>query len=126
MNLNLIADTNFDVRRKKCTDNTLPVCGACRRLNLECVREPIRNIVATSANANAMPSTQQHAISADIAAAPPLSAPMPVADSGSVDLAVKRHAMRYYMSVLTQLLTASEHFNSFLSGTLLPWSWLAT
>jgi hypothetical protein len=32
-------------RRKKCVPNIFPVCGACERLNLKCVREAPRQIL---------------------------------------------------------------------------------
>ena len=38
-------------RRKKCDDNTYPICGHCRRLNLECVREAPRAVYINVGNA---------------------------------------------------------------------------
>ena len=103
-------------RRKKCSVNTFPVCGACQRLNLECVREPRRQIVQPArqksstanqeADANVVPSVTYGSICPSV----------------EVDLGVtthaeaRRYALKYYVTTLTQHYTISEQHNSFLSG----------
>ncbi|ETN41656.1 uncharacterized protein HMPREF1541_03592 [Cyphellophora europaea CBS 101466] len=103
-------------RRKKCTQNTFPVCGTCARLNLECVRQPVRSIVpATGAQATPTSPDEPQRLQLSLPVAP--SSPSwdgPTRDAG----AQRRHAMRYYITVLTQHVTVSEQYNSFLSAFL--------
>ncbi|KAL5356713.1 hypothetical protein BJX96DRAFT_187419 [Aspergillus floccosus] len=88
-------------RRKKCVPNTFPVCGACKRLNLECVREPTRQVLPTQSRPR---STWHDWLQSDA--------------RGQGGLSRRRHAMNFYISVLSQLLSVSDKHNSFLSAFL--------
>ncbi|KAL4744821.1 hypothetical protein BDW72DRAFT_212166 [Aspergillus terricola var. indicus] len=103
-------------RHKKCVENTFPECGACMRLNLECIREPKRQ-VAPAAQARAAKTRTEPAVS-----------PVPTAQTlaffhdyhhrttlGSGRCSMRQYAMKYYVNVMTQLLTVSHQHNSFLS-----------
>lgn len=92
-------------RRKKCVENTLPRCGSCVRLNLECVREPVRRVVGTS---NAPTEVT-------IVAPPPQDGLVPGSAHGRSPST--RLFMRYYVNFLALKLTACGYQNSFLSGT---------
>lgn len=93
-------------RRKKCAENTLPRCGSCVRLNLECVREPVRRVPGTVANASKERTVAAH---------PPQDGLLPgPAHGGSPST---RLFMRYYVNFLALKLTACGYQNSFLSGT---------
>ncbi|KAF5571512.1 hypothetical protein FPHYL_258 [Fusarium phyllophilum] len=96
-------------RRKKCTENTFPNCGTCIRLNLECVRDPIRRIV---------PRTGDDSIQSQLAQRQPNPttqlAPLPL----NLNSPKRRQAMNHYIRVLSELLTISKSNNSFLSDFL--------
>ena len=96
-------------RRKKCSDNSFPICGTCRRLNLECIREPVRQIVPALGSAS---SAGSHS--------PPITNVSlnwePLRPHGGIDALTRRHIMRHYVSILTGLLSISQQHNSFLSG----------
>ncbi|KAH8178642.1 fungal specific transcription factor domain-containing protein [Sarocladium implicatum] len=108
-------------RRKKCVDNTFPICGSCARLNLECVREPARSVVPATANVGQVDASGENAEpiaqTAAVMASSPIVASPAFAGLGT-DTPLKRHAMRYYISVLTTHLTVSQEFNSFLTAFL--------
>ncbi|KAH8752785.1 fungal-specific transcription factor domain-containing protein [Diaporthe sp. PMI_573] len=93
-------------RRKKCVENTLPRCGSCVRLNLECVRGPVTRV----------PGTPDVPSEMSIAARPPQDALVP----GSVHARSPstRLFMRYYVNFLAVKLTACGYQNSFLSALL--------
>lgn len=95
-------------RRKKCVENTLPRCGSCARLNLECVREPVRRVTGTS---NAPKE-------GTIAAQPPQDGLVPGPAHGRSPST--RLFMRYYVNFLALKLTACGYQNSFLSGVSPP------
>ena len=101
-------------RHKKCTENSFPTCGACLRLNLECVRAPRRHVVATPNCPDLVTITKVQRS--------PLANVYPDWQASSevtqIEKAVRRHAMRYYMDVLSQLLTVSITHNSFVSAFL--------
>jgi transcriptional activator protein UGA3 len=107
-------------RRKKCVDNSWPICGTCARLNLECVRQPARSVVPEH-RITSLQKTQPHEQQLQHhAALPSPSIAMPalnVAWQESLgNSPQRRHAMRYYITTLTQHATVSEQFNSFVSG----------
>ena len=91
-------------RRKKCLVNTLPVCGDCKRLNLECVREATRHLLPTTSS--------------------------PIANTTSpwdysryydhIELSKRRSAMSFYVTTLSQLWSVSDQNNCFLSGKTPP------
>ncbi|KAJ5235455.1 uncharacterized protein N7469_004623 [Penicillium citrinum] len=92
-------------RRKKCTLNTIPICGDCKRLNLECVREPTRQVLPT-ASTPTMPAVFQWENSQV---------------DGTADKFRRRAAMKFYVTVLSQLLTTLCELNvgaAFLPMTL--------
>lgn len=93
-------------RRKKCVENTLPRCGSCVRLNLECVREPVRRVPGTVATASGEKT---------IAVQPPQDGLLPGSAHGRSPST--RRFMRYYVNFLALKLTACGYQNSFLSGT---------
>ncbi|CAG8247824.1 unnamed protein product [Penicillium salamii] len=95
------ASANWNRRRKKCTINTFPVCGDCELLNLECVREPIRQLLPVTQNLTSEPSSPWGGAH----------------DYDSAELARRRSAMTFYVTTLSQLLTVSDKHNCFLSGT---------
>lgn len=94
-------------RRKKCVENTLPRCGSCVRLNLECVREPVRRLV---------PGTSDAPGEVTIDARPPQDGLVPGSAHGRSRSA--RVFMRYYVNFLALKLTACGYQNSFLSALL--------
>lgn len=110
---------NLANRRKKCVENTFPVCGACLRLNLECIRDPIRRIVppsrssATEASGTAEETPRQSAPESTALTRPLACLPL------QTESLRRRHAMNHYIKVLSELLTVSKHNNSFLSGKIL-------
>ncbi|KAE8361116.1 hypothetical protein BDV27DRAFT_148090 [Aspergillus caelatus] len=74
-------------RRKKCVHNTFPVCGDCRRLNLECIREPARRVLPIASHPTAdglseWKSSRLH---------------------DNVENAQRRSAMNFYITTLSQL-----------------------
>ncbi|KAE8152362.1 fungal-specific transcription factor domain-containing protein [Aspergillus avenaceus] len=77
-------------RKKKCIPNTFPVCGACKRLNLECVREPTRQVLRMSV---------EHIQPSHGWVVPD--------EGGRHESSRRRHAMTYYISVLSQLLAVT-------------------
>ncbi|KZL78429.1 C6 transcription factor, partial [Colletotrichum tofieldiae] len=108
-------------RRKKCIENTFPVCGTCARLNLKCVRPSTRDVVPLSWVDQKQPANQiqqtpttgnRHELSSSF----PLYSPTPTGDHAEPPQ--RRQVMRYYITVLCHYLTASEQFNSFLSAFL--------
>ncbi|KAI9148467.1 hypothetical protein HJFPF1_12299 [Paramyrothecium foliicola] len=107
-------------RRKKCVTNTFPVCGECIRLNLRCVREPIRDVLPPrKAGGTATSLTLQ-----EWSQQPPslfwlpYSPPSLQQDSqyDGIDTIGRRHALSYYITVLAQMLTVCERHNSFISA----------
>ncbi|KAL2286162.1 hypothetical protein FJTKL_06999 [Diaporthe vaccinii] len=94
-------------RRKKCVENTLPRCGSCVRLNLECVREPVRRVV---------PGTLDALREATIDARPPQDGLVP--GPAHCRSPSTRIFMRYYVNFLALKLTACGYQNSFLSALL--------
>lgn len=72
-------------RRKKCDNNTYPICGHCRRLNLECVREAPRAVHISVGNISQtarpqpqpQPTTTSYDIQAPVAAPFDISQPQP-------------------------------------------------
>lgn len=94
-------------RRKKCVENTLPRCGSCVRLNLECVREPLRRVVLGGSNAPR---------EVNIDARPPQDGLVPGSANGRSPST--RVFMRYYVNFLAPKLTACGYQNSFLSALL--------
>ncbi|KAI3532258.1 hypothetical protein CSPX01_13570 [Colletotrichum filicis] len=112
-------------RRKKCVENTFPICGTCSRLNLKCVRSTARDVVPTTwveqkkstlqATQALRPSTRDNSHE-PLSSCFPLLASPPGVDQGEPPQ--KRQVMRYYITVLSHFLTASEQFNSFLSEFL--------
>lgn len=129
--------------RKKCNQNTFPVCGTCARLNLECVREPVRKVVPpelllggqtptqtqTQAQTQAVvkprseapwssspPTTPLFLLSQPSLLAKPAEA---VVESETI-ASHHRYAMRYYVNELANHFSVSPHFNSFLSGKSSP------
>ncbi|KAK2613430.1 hypothetical protein N8I77_000346 [Diaporthe amygdali] len=93
-------------RRKKCVENTLPRCGSCVRLNLECVREPARRV----------PGTGKPPRDAAVDVRPPQDNLLPGPAQGRSPST--RLFMRYYVNFLALKLTACGYQNSFLSGML--------
>ncbi|PYI00920.1 hypothetical protein BO78DRAFT_434074 [Aspergillus sclerotiicarbonarius CBS 121057] len=89
-------------RHKKCVLNTFPVCGTCKRLNLECVREPTRQVFPVSSNPTMDMLSQWQNSHAH----------------GNVEHSKRRSAMNFYITILSQLLTVSEQYNCFLSAFL--------
>ena len=134
----------FVSRRKKCIENTLPVCGACARLNLECVRQEKRDVVPetwasesrASGTSRATPpvsstslSTSQRPLSLQLVAPSPsvctfstfpVGIPSSHPTSPCMGSSQMRKAMSYYISVLASHLTVSGEFNSFLTGSSSP------
>lgn len=101
---------SFHDRHKKCVENTFPECGACIRLNLECLRESKRQVVPTiqaDVTVEPVPTTRILDFFHDYR---PRNTP------GSDRLSKRQFAMKYYVNVMTQLLTVSHQYNSFLSG----------
>ncbi|PWY95727.1 hypothetical protein BO94DRAFT_541832 [Aspergillus sclerotioniger CBS 115572] len=76
-------------RHKKCTLNTFPVCGACKRLNLECVRESTRQVFSAASNPTMDMLSQWKTSHAH----------------GNVEHSKRRSAMNFYITILSQLLT---------------------
>ncbi|KAH6884267.1 fungal-specific transcription factor domain-containing protein [Thelonectria olida] len=103
-------------RRKKCVENTFPVCGACTRLNIECIREPVRRIVPPSTRSVRVPDERTQALDQPTKE-PSLSRQLSFLPLQSDSLR-RRHAMNHYIKVLSELLTVSKHHNSFLSDFL--------
>ncbi|KAH6962693.1 fungal-specific transcription factor domain-containing protein [Fusarium avenaceum] len=102
-------------RRKKCTQNTFPRCGACIRLNLECVRDAVRRInphahndVSQSELVEVQSSTPQIVLTTELSSLPPVDLNSPK----------RRQAMNHYIRVLSELLAISLNSNSFLSKFL--------
>lgn len=107
------------VRRKKCVDNTLPTCGSCARLNLECVREPARRVVAAGTQGAAPRDTPREGATIITTTRPP----PPPQDGLAPGRARARTAparlfMRYYANFLALKLTACGYRNSFLTALL--------
>ena len=82
-------------RRKKCDNNTYPICGHCRRLNLECVREAPRtihisvgNTAQTSQQSQPQPTTTSNTFNTHA----PISAPFDIPQPPQNALAVRRHS----------------------------------
>ncbi|KAF6822732.1 C6 transcription factor, partial [Colletotrichum plurivorum] len=110
-------------RRKKCVENTFPVCGACARLNLKCIRGTTRDVVppdwvdrkqqpvVRASRASDSQIVEQHQSRCF-----PLCPSAPSADHAEPPQ--RRHVMRYYIEILSQHLTVNEQFNSFLSAFL--------
>ncbi|KAL4888361.1 fungal-specific transcription factor domain-containing protein [Aspergillus ambiguus] len=92
-------------RRKKCTPNTFPVCGACKRLNLECVREPTRQVLATPRESSVQ--SQPHGIWRDW---------LPSIPGSHDQVSRRRQAINFYITVLSRLLSVSDQHNSFVSA----------
>jgi hypothetical protein len=114
-------------RRKKCLENTFPTCGACKRLNLKCIRAPARNVVSLSTSLESNQTSSHSRISnhtelESVAspnqrlAVPSWTLPCASGLGTRVESPHQRHAFRYYVTVLAYHLTVSERFNSFLSG----------
>jgi hypothetical protein len=114
-------------RRKKCLENTFPTCGACRRLNLKCIRAPARNVVSSSTSPESNQTSSHSRISNQTElelvassnqrlAVPSWTPPYASGPGVRVESPHQRHAFRYYVTVLAYHLTVSERFNSFLSG----------
>ncbi|RKK28521.1 hypothetical protein BFJ66_g3435 [Fusarium oxysporum f. sp. cepae] len=97
-------------RRKKCTENTFPNCGTCIRLNLECVRDPIRRVVPCSGDDNIQPLLTRYQLDTP----PTQLSPLPL----NLNSPKRRQAMNHYIRVLSELLTISKNNNSFLSDFL--------
>lgn len=129
-------------RRKKCDDNTYPICGHCRRLNLECVREAPRALNIPGLNTTSdlfhqqpLPSpginygsgpslgslgARRRASSGEVSMVIPEGLGMPLggnegAMGGNGD---RRYLLKYYTQVLSALVTTNHENNSFLSGAL--------
>ncbi|THC88501.1 hypothetical protein EYZ11_012050 [Aspergillus tanneri] len=104
-------------RRKKCTENTFPACGACIRLNLECVRETRRQVVPSTntfvdrTGSELDVTSISHAHMLDTFHYDWLPGTQNIETSSR-----RRYAMKYYIKVLAELLTVSRKYNSFLSG----------
>ncbi|KAF2971903.1 hypothetical protein GQX73_g1741 [Xylaria multiplex] len=107
-------------RRKKCTDNSIPVCGACKRLNLECIRESVRNVVPGAWADDQVVRQRRHneGPKEENGGAHPTRITPAVAMSDDDNAPQRRHAMGYYITVLALHLTVSKEFNSFLSAFL--------
>lgn len=104
--VNLVAALSSH-RHKKCTENMLSDCSACLRLNLECVRAPRRQLVKSSLAT--VPRVTK----------PPFADIYPgwqVSEQHRNETTLRRHAMRYYINILSQLLTVSTTHNSFVSA----------
>ncbi|KAF7593579.1 hypothetical protein BBP40_011199 [Aspergillus hancockii] len=120
-----VIDSVFDydrVReaRKKCIPNTFPVCGACERLDLECVRVAPRHVLPSSRTPAAGGRNQQPQ-NAFLYTLPPahLGIKWPSSQvSNRIEPSKRRHAMKFYITTLSQYLTVNEKYNSFLSGML--------
>lgn len=102
-------------------ENTFPVCGTCARLNIKCIRGTTRDVVPTSwvdrkQNTSKASQTPIPDNAHQVSACFPLYTPTTASDQAEPPQ--KRHVMRYYITVLSHYLTASEQFNSFLSGKL--------
>lgn len=81
-------------RRKKCDNNTYPICGHCRRLNLECVREaprPITISVGNSAQTSQQPQPQPNTTSNPYDTQAPTVAPFDIPQPQPTSL-VRRHS----------------------------------
>lgn len=116
---NPLFTTLISYRHKKCVENTFPECGACMRLNLVCLREPKQH-VAPAVQTRAAKRRTEPAVSL-VPTARTLAflqdyEPRTSSDSGRCSM--RQYAMKYYVNVMTQLLTVSHQFNSFLSGML--------
>lgn len=64
-------------RRKKCDDNTYPICGHCRRLNLECVREAPRPL-QISVGSSSQSGTSDHGRATAVVSHTPANQPHPL------------------------------------------------
>ncbi|KAL4913147.1 hypothetical protein BDW62DRAFT_214442 [Aspergillus aurantiobrunneus] len=118
-------------RHKKCVENTFPECGTCMRLNLECLREPKRQ-VAPAAQTRAAKTRTEPAVS-PIPTARTLACFQdyhPRTTLGGGRYSMRQYAMKYYVNVMTQLLTvkARTEFvpmavdSPALSGALVSWA----
>ncbi|KAL4794345.1 hypothetical protein BDV19DRAFT_399492 [Aspergillus venezuelensis] len=88
-------------RRKKCIHNTFPICGDCRRLNLQCIREPTQVLpVPAYTRADGLPRWPE-----------PRGIETPEYNQ-------RRYAMNFYITTLSHLLTVTETKNCFLSAFL--------
>lgn len=103
-------------RRKKCVDNTLPTCGSCARLNLECVREPARRVLAGPPGAPRDAPREGAVIIATAGPPPPQDGLAP--GRARARTAPARLFMRYYANFLALKLTACGYKNSFLTALL--------
>lgn len=102
---------SFHNRHKKDVKNTFPDCGACMRLNLQCIREPKRYIGPVQAHTDTPPPVQ------------PLDLYFSHSPTSTRDpdlSSTRQHAMKYYITVMAQHLTVSNQHNSFLSGPISP------
>ncbi|TDZ53983.1 hypothetical protein CTRI78_v006670 [Colletotrichum trifolii] len=115
-------DRVFDVPIS-CVENTFPICGACARLNLKCIRDSTRDVVPPSWVDRKQQSSQKakgviivDGSSQHVTHYFPLCPPAPSAERGEPPQ--KRQVMRYYIEILSQFLTVNEQFNSFLSAWL--------
>ncbi|RMJ14436.1 hypothetical protein CDV36_005871 [Fusarium kuroshium] len=108
----------ISIPRKKCVENTFPVCGTCIRLNLECVRDTIRRIVPPSrSSAKEATGTGEESLRQPVFESTALTRPLACLPLQTESLR-RRHAMNHYIKVLSELLTVSRHNNSFLSDFL--------
>lgn len=122
--------TDSDSRsHKKCTQNAFPICGTCARLNLECVREPLRKIVPPQVmNREVVDPSRSMRTPTTVPPLFILSQPSLLSKPGGLDLKSEsvsshhRYAMRYYVNELASHFSVSPKFNSFLSGKYPPWT----
>ncbi|PYH80484.1 GroES-like protein [Aspergillus uvarum CBS 121591] len=98
---------------QKCIENTFPECGACIRLNHECVREPKRQIAPDPrthpGESNAAPSVR----TVDTVHFFHDYHPFTIRETNRTSM--RQYAMKYYINIMTQMLTVSQQYNSFLS-----------
>ncbi|KXH36492.1 hypothetical protein CSIM01_05007 [Colletotrichum simmondsii] len=119
-------DFQSETRRRKGSKHDKTGCLTCRyRLNLKCVRSTARDVVPTTwveqkkstpqTTQALRPSTRDNSHQPSSSCFPLLASP-PGMDQAEPPQ--KRQVMRYYITVLSHFLTASEQFNSFLSEFL--------
>lgn len=93
------------------------------RLNLKCIRAPVRHVLPTGSADVQGPGHSTSPSQPHLETATPLNQGLQpctwtgTAASGErVESPHHRHVFRYYVTVLAYHLTVSERFNSFLSG----------
>lgn len=100
-----VADCANGFRRKKCDLNTYPICGHCKRLNLDCVRESPRILPSSTSS---IVFENQNEISR-------IPDAMQISTFASAKGTDTRYLMKYYTSILSSLCTTNHENNGFLT-----------